>query len=182
MTKEEEFVVIPLDQWFQKQKAAWRVHKPKHGTSETGWDLEVNRKNQDLLIEAKFIDKQPFTSAFAGLVMAPLTKRPQKHTMKTKDRSWCHYICWAIGIAPDDNRDIYQMLFDYFDRNLVFWKHYCKDLRLKYIFFVKDRKVSKVPFAALIDIASHYGTKAAGAKLKERRSLAAELMSKYEYS
>lgn len=179
-TKEETYVVKPLIGWFQRQKANWEFYRPSHGTSATGWDLEVRRKNQDLLVEAKFIDRQSFLGAFAGLVVAPLANRPQR-IMKTKDRSWCHEICWAIGIAPNDKRDVYQMLFDCFARNPIFWNHYCKDLRLKYVYFVRSDKVARVKFAELLDIAVSYSEKANGKKLLERRAIANELMEKYKY-
>lgn len=179
MTKEEEYVIKPLIQWFRKQKTKWELYNPKYGTSATGWDLEARRKNQDLLIEAKFIDG-PFLSSFAGLVTAPLSNRPQ-HFMKKKYRSWCHDICWAIGAAVQ-KRNIYQILLDYLARNPIFWKHYCKDLRLKYIFFVRDGKVAKVPFKHFLDIAALYEKKANGKVLKEKRTIAEELMKKYEYT
>lgn len=106
MTKEEEFVVNPLCEWFQSQKAGWeKPLKPNRGKSATGWDIEIKRKNMDLLIEAKYVDKQSITSVIAGLVLAPLTDRRQR-CMKTKYRSWCHYVCWAIGIKPNDTRHL----------------------------------------------------------------------------
>lgn len=49
MTKEEKFVVKPLLKWFRRQDAKWELRVPKHGTSETGWDIEATRKNLDLL-------------------------------------------------------------------------------------------------------------------------------------
>ena len=180
MTKEELLVVNPLFQWFQQQKTKWKLRKPKYATSSTGWDLEASRKNQDLLIEAKFIDGRSFLSSFTGLVTAPLANRPQ-HFMKRKYRSWSHGICWAIGTSYQ-KRNIYQILLDYFARNPKFWKHYCEDLRLKYVFFVRDGKVAKVPFAHLLDIAISYKKKANGKELEERRSIAEELMAKYKYT
>jgi hypothetical protein len=56
MTKEEKYVVNPLSRWFKRQKAGWKLYRPLFGTAATGWDLEARRKNQDLLIEAKYID------------------------------------------------------------------------------------------------------------------------------
>ena len=179
MTKEEEFVVKPLLQWFERQKPNWKLHKPQHGASSTGWDLEARRKNQDLLVEAKFIDG-PFLASFAELVTAPLAKRPQ-HFMKRKYRSWCHGICWAIG-SNYETRNIYQILLDYFARNPVFWKHYCKDLHAKYIFFVKGNRVARVSFTDMLTIADIYMDKTGGARLAERRSVAAELMKKFRFS
>lgn len=181
MTKEEEFVVNPLCKWFHRQKAKWKAEQLPHGKSQTGWDIEARRKNKDLLIEAKYIDKQSITSAIAGLVLAPLSYRPQRN-MKTKDRSWCHSVCWAIGIKPNDKRHLYQAMFDYFARNPIFWKHYCKDLRLKYIFFVRDGKVAQVPFDKILDIAVHYGKESSDNRLKEKRAIANTLMAKYKYS
>jgi hypothetical protein len=178
VTKEEELVVNPLVQWFQNQRADWKFYRPRHGTSSTGWDLEARRKNLDLLVEAKFIDG-PFLSSFAGLVVAPLANRPQ-HFMKTKYRGWSYGVCWAIGTSRDQ-RGVYQILLDYLARNQNFWEHYCKDLRLKYVFFVKDGKVAKVPFTDLLTIAVTYGKKANGKTLKERRAFAEALMRKYEY-
>lgn len=184
MTKEEKFVVNPLCEWLKRQKANWgEPIKPNHGMSATGWDIEVKRKNLDLLIEAKYVDKQSITSAIAGLVLAPLSDRPQRN-MKTKYRSWCHYVCWAIGIKSNDKRHIYQAMFDYFARNPVFCKHYCKDLRLKYIFFVRDGKVAQVPFDKILDIAVQYGKESSDnqLELKEKRAIANTLMAKYKYS
>jgi hypothetical protein len=80
MTKEDRFVVDPLMRWFEEQKR-WTLHKPSHGTSATGWDIEARRKNQDLLIEAKYI-AGPFLSSFAGLVTAPLVKRAQRSVVR----------------------------------------------------------------------------------------------------
>jgi len=178
MEKEEKLVVKPLLDWFSRQKPNWELYRPKYGTSSTGWDIEARRKNQDLLIEAKFIDG-PFLASFAGLVAAPLAKRPQ-HLMKRKYRSWCHDICWAIG-SNYESRNIYQILFDYFARNPVFWKHYCKDLHAKYIFFVKGNRVTRVPFADMLDIADAYVDKTHDARLAEKRSVAAELMKKFKF-
>lgn len=81
MTLEERFVVRPLLRWFKRQKAQWTVVNPRYGSSATGWDLEARRKNQDLLIEAKYIDG-PFLASFAGLVAAPLANRPQRFMVR----------------------------------------------------------------------------------------------------
>ncbi len=178
MTKEEEFVIEPLLKWFSKQRAQWKIYRPKHGTSATGWDIEARRKNNDLLIEAKFIDG-PFLSSFTGLVTAPLANRPQ-HFMTQKYRSWCHNVCWAIG-ANYEKRNIYQICLDYFTRNPTFWRHYCEDLRLKYIFFVIDSKVTRVPFTQMVKMAVEYGRKTKGKKIGARRIVAATLMEKYKY-
>lgn len=176
MTKEEKFVVNPLIQWFKRQKAPWKLYRPKHGVSATGWDIEARRKNQDLLIEAKFIDG-PFLSSFAGLVTAPLAHRRQ-HFMARKYRSWSYGICWAIG-ASYTKRNMHQILLDYLMRNPEFWKHYCKDLRLKYVFFVQKNKVAKIRFTQLLNVANLYGKNLRGKKLPEKRTIAGALMEKY---
>lgn len=175
MTKEEKFVVNPLIQWFKHQKAGWKLYKPNYGTAATGWDIEAQRKNQDLLIEAKYIDG-PFLGSFMGLVTAPLANRPQ-HLIKRKYRSWSYAICWAIG-TNYLQRNIYQLLFDYFGRNLIFWNHYSKDLRVKYIFFVQNGKIAKVLFSKFLDLGKTYKKKAERKSLAERRLLAEELTKK----
>lgn len=178
MTKEEEFVVNPLYEWFQRQKTDWeKPLKPNHGKSATGWDIEVKRKNLDLLIEAKYIDKQSITSAIAGLVLAPLSGRPQR-SLKIKYRNWCHNVCWAIGINPNDKRHLYQALLDYLARNPAFWKHYSEDLCLKYIFFVQNNMVAKVRFSKLLDIATQYDKESEGKKLNGKRVVVDVLMKK----
>lgn len=178
MTKEEEFVVNPLCEWFHRQKAAWgEPFKPNHGKSATGWDVEIKRKNRDLLIEAKYIDNQSITTAIADLVLAPLTDRPQRN-LKIKYRSSCHCVCWAIGINPNDKRHLYQALLDYLSRNPTFWKHYSDDLRLKYIFFVRGNMVAKALFSKLLEITTQYDRESKGKKLNEKRVVADVLMKK----
>ena len=173
MTKEVKFVVNPLINWFKKQKANWKLYKPNFGIAATGWDIEAQRKNQDLLIEAKYIDG-PFLSSLNGLVTAPLVNRPQ-HLLKKKYRSWSYRICWAIG-ASYKSRNIYQLLFDYFSRNLIFWRHYEKDLRVKYIFFVNEGKVAKIKFSKFLNMAKAYKTR--GINLEQRRKTAELLLRK----
>ena len=175
MTKEEKFVVNPLVRWFKRQGADWKLYKPRYGTAATGWDIEAQRKNQDLLIEAKYIDG-PFLASIGGLVIAPLANRPQ-HLIKRKYRSWSYGVCWAIG-TNYAQRNIYQLLFDYFVRNLSFWEHYTHDLRLKYVFFVQGQKVARVPFEKLLSAASRYRVKAFGRNLNVRRITAEKLMAK----
>ena len=176
MTKEEKFVVNPLVRWFQKNKPGWKLYKPRYGTSATGWDIEVQRKNQDLLIEAKYIDGS-FLAAMSGLVMAPLANRPQ-HFLKRKYRSWSHGICWAIG-TNYNQQNIYQLLFDYFARNLVFWNHYANDLRMKYVYFVERGKIAQVPISKLLALTHLYRIQTKEKKLNERRSIAENLIRKY---
>ena len=81
----------PLEKWLRKQHPNWEFDKPKNPIGSTGWDLEVRRKNKDLLIEAKFITRSNIASV-SGLVTAPLVKRPQSF-MKKKDR--VIFISWS---------------------------------------------------------------------------------------
>ena len=179
MTDEKEYVLEPLKNWFQRQKAKWQLMEPKNDRYETGWDLEARRKNEDLLIEAKFINRS-FLSSFTALVTAPLAKRPQRF-MKKKYRSWSHGICWAIGTRYQ-LQNIYQILFDYFARNLIFWRHYGQDLHMKYIFFVKDNKVAKILFDDMLEKASIYERKTKDKALTEKRKIAEELMEGLKYA
>lgn len=176
MTKEEKFVVNPMMRWLKQQKADWKLYKPRYGTSATGWDIEARRKNKDLLIEAKYIDG-PFLASFTGMVTAPLANRPQ-HFIVKKYRGWSHGICWAIG-TNYTQRNIYQLLFDYFIRNLHFWKHYVEDLRMDYVFFVENGKVAKISFGKILLLAKLYKLKASGKNLKERREMADELLGRF---
>lgn len=177
MNKEDRLVVEPLMRWFEEQKADWDLLKPSHPTHTRGWDIEARRKNQDLLIEAKYIAGSSISS-FAGLVTAPIAKRAQRF-MTRKYRSWCHHVCWAIGIKPP--RNMYQILFDLMARNLKFWKHYGEDLRMKYIFFVQEEKVtSRIPFATFLGMAKLYADRVDDkTSLKERRRIADGLLSSY---
>lgn len=165
MTKEEKFVVNPLERYFLDSKrsgAKWSVKdRPKYGSSATGWDLQVERKNQVLLIEAKYI-RGPFTAALSGLVIAPLTNKKEK--MKSgRGKSWSSVICWAIGCGYKRGRDqrykmsgIYQILLDYLIRNLRFWESYSKILKVRYIYFVANGKVAKISFDNCIRLAAKY--------------------------
>ena len=179
MTKEEQFVVNPLIRWFGHQNATWRIHKPRFGTAATGWDIEARRNKMDLLIEAKYIDG-PFLASFTGLVTAFLANRPQRF-MATKYRSWCYYVCWAIG-TNYMQRNIFQILFDYIARNPQFWKHYAEDVRMKYLFFVQNEQVTRVPFLRMLCLAEQYAERAKGKSLRERRAIAGTLMSKFRPS
>lgn len=178
-TKEERFVVNPLIRWFKRQNAAWQVYKPSYGSSATGWDIEARRKHQDLLIEAKYVDG-PFLASFTGLVTASLANRPQ-HFMARKYRSWCHNVCWAIG-ANYEQRNLFQILFDYIGRNPMFWRHYAEDVRMKYIFFVSGGKVMRITFATFLKLADQYARLAADRPLSERRAVAGILISKFRSS
>jgi len=179
MNRENKFVVKPLAKWFQQQKAKWEIDKPKYVTSETGWDIEARRGNQDLLIEAKYI-QGPFLSSFSGLVCAPLAHRPQRF-MKKKYRSWNYGVCWAIG-SSYKSRNIYQLIFDYFSRNLTFWQHYGQDLKMKYVFFIKGNEILKIRWQKLLELSKKYEQTANNMKLNERRAIAEELMSKVRKS
>lgn len=175
---EREYVVKPLINWFKKQKTNWDLYLPENATAQTGWDLEARRKNLDLLVEAKYVTG-PFITSFSRLVTSPLTNRAQ-HFMKIKSKSWCANVCWAIG-SNYITRNVYQLILDYFVRNPSFWKHYCEDLNVKYIFFVKDDKVARIPFKRLLDIAEIYDEEATGKGRNERREIAGKLMNKCIY-
>jgi hypothetical protein len=173
-TREEKYVVRPLLRWFRGQRAPWSLRTPRHGTSERGWDIEARRKNQDLLTEAKYIDG-PFLSSFSGLVAAPLARRTQ-HFMSRKARSWSYAMCWAIGASHPENH-VYQILLDYLARNLKFWDHYRKDLRLKYVFFLRRNLVARARFSDLLGVARRYAEETAtNDRLDYRRSVAGHLL------
>ncbi|HEY4512613.1 MAG TPA: hypothetical protein VJH63_03045 [Candidatus Paceibacterota bacterium] len=168
MTKEEKFVVNPLEKYFQSRKlsgAYWEVkHKPRTGRSATGWDLQVEHKNRVLLIEAKYI-RGPSAAAIAGLTVAPLVYRPEKMKNKNFYRSQYFCICWAIGCGYwGGKRDqkykmngIYQVLLDCFILNLNFWKQYTKLCRVEYIYFInKKKEVAKIRFNGIINLAIKY--------------------------
>lgn len=185
MTKEAKFVVNPLEKYFRNSErsgAKWVIkHRPKHDTSATGWDLQVERKNQVLLFEAKYI-RGPFASALAGLVIAPLTNKTEK--MKSgKKKSWSSVVCWAIGCGyRGGKRDekykmsgIYQILLDCFVRNLEFWECYSKILKVKYIYFIDKEEVAKISFDKIISLAVQYQS-SSGKSLHERRLKAEDLL------
>lgn len=168
MTKEEKFVVSPLERYFRNRKrsgARWKVkHKPAHESSATGWDLQVERINRVLLIEAKYI-WGPAAAAIAGLTISPLVYRPEKMKNKNLYRSRYFRICWAIGCGyTGGKRDkkyemsgIYQILFDCLILNLHFWKQYSRLLKVEDIYFVKSRgEIAKVSFNRIIRLADKY--------------------------
>ena len=134
-----------------------------------------------LLIEAKYI-RGPFASALAGLVIAPLTNKTEKMKSRKK-RSWSSVICWAIGcgyIGGQRNlkykmSGIYQILFDCLARNLEFWECYSKTLKVKYIFFVDNRKVAKISFNKIVNLAERYKL-SSHKSLHERRLIAEDLL------
>ena len=177
-TNEAKYVVKPLLKWLKNQKAQWKkLYKPRYGKSATGWDIEAQRKNQDLLIEAKYVDG-PFLNSFSGLIAAPLAKRPQ-HFLKKKYRSWCYGVCWAIG-CKGELLNLYQRMFDYFVRNVTFWRHYGKDLKMKYIFFIEDPKIIQISFSKFIELAEHYKKRVSlQTKLSEKRKIAEQIMLSY---
>ena len=190
MTKEEKFVVNPLEKYFLdygRSGARWNTkHRPRFGTAATGWDLQMERKNQVLLIEAKYI-RGPFASALAGLVIAPLTNKTEK--MKSgKKKSWSSVICWAIGCGyKGGKRDqkykmsgMYQILFDCLIRNLKFWKCYSKTLKVKYIFLVDNQRVAKIGFDKIINIATRYKLYS-DKSLRERRLVAENLLKNLNF-
>jgi hypothetical protein len=179
--REDRLVVTPLIDWLKKQKPGWIIDKPKYPTSARGWDIEARRRNEYLLIEAKYI-AGPAIAAFAGLVAAPLAKRALRLNIPALE-PWC---CWAIGINPPGpvgsevrkatTRNMYQILFDYMARNSKFWKHYGKDLRMKYIFFVQKEEVTSILFTEFLRMTKLYTDRAHGKRLKERRQIAEDLL------
>ena len=182
MTSEEKFVVNQLVKYFEdpaRSRAKWRVkHKPKHGKSATGWDLQVERKNQVLLIEAKYVTRS-FASAISGLILAPLCHRPEK-LKRGLYRSWSARICWAIGCGYNNEKHrkgLYQILFDYIARNLKFWNAFAEILSVKYVFFVDGSKVAKFRFHDMVKLVGRYYT-CADQPLDKRRLTAEKLVTK----
>ena len=183
MNPETKFVVNPLEKYFldfKRSGAKWNTkNKPRFERSATGWDLQMERKNQVLLFEAKYI-KGPFASAFAGLLIAPLSNRPEKMKSK-KNRSWSSVICWAIGCGYKNGMSaLYQILLDYLARNLEFWECYYKTLKVKYIYFVDNKKIAKIRFDKLIQIATEYKT-SENKSLNERRLVAEFLLNNLKF-
>jgi hypothetical protein len=181
MSNEYKYVIQPLKRWFKQQKANWKLYIPKYSISATGWDLQATRKNMDLLIEAKFVNG-PFLASFTGLVTAPLANRPMRSHSR-KYRKSTAYVCWAIGSKKGSGIKRYQILFDYFSRNLKFWRHYKTDLKMKYVFFIENDKVARITFDTLLDKVQIYykQTYEKNLKLSKRRDIAKELMSTLRY-
>ncbi len=173
MNKEHKFVIKPLLQYLEDHKNQWQVHIPKYPTSATGWDIEARSKNLDLLIEAKFMSG-PFLSKLNGLVTSPLARR-KRHYSETKKP---FVICWALG-AKIMRRNPFQLLWDYFVRNPIFWKHYHKDLKVKYIFLVNRGVVSRMDFSKFLSIAPEYKKLTKNTSLNVRREVATMLISKH---
>lgn len=185
MNPEAKFVVNPLEKYFldyERSGARWKIKdRPKHPSSATGWDLQVEHVNRVLLIEAKYI-KGPFASALAGLTISPLVNRPEK-MKRDLYRSRFAIVCWAIGCGYQRGErvkkykmsGIYQILFDCFARNLKFWKYYSKILKVEYIFFIDNGKVAKISFIKIINLAERYKS-FINKSLHERRLAAEKLM------
>jgi len=175
MTNSERTDIKILEQYFKNSKNAdWVVTPLKHPTSETGWDLKAERPNQVLLIEAKHFGKGSHSSKFAGLLASPLLNRPEK-SKSGKYRTWSTALCWAIGI---DKKSFYQWLFDCLKRNFKFYRLYVTELKVKYIYFVEDKKVAKISFEKLLKLLQNYNPPN-NAKLKEKRNKAEEIVQKY---
>ena len=179
MNRESELVVKPVMRWFKRQQVKWKLFTPSHPISTTGFDIAAQRHNQHLLIEAKYIHG-PFNTALAGLLVAPLSYRPDRH-MRREYRSWATGVCWAIGSRhPLEN--IYQILFDYFYRNPLFWEHYRKDCKMKYVFFIRNKKVARITFQRLLEISKRYSLCVATKQpLQKRRAVAKNLMAKLRF-
>ena len=109
MTKEEKFVVDPLQKYFLDQKRSgakwWIKDRPKFGTAATGWDLQVERHGQVLLIEAKYI-RGAFATSMAGLIISPLSLRREVMKRKGLKKSWSGVICWSIGSGYGGSKQI----------------------------------------------------------------------------
>lgn len=189
MTSEEKFVVNPLERYFldpSRSGAKWHVKaRPKFGRAATGWDLQVERKNQVLLIEAKYI-RHAFAASMAGLIISPLSIR--RETMKRKDlkKSWSAVICWAVGsgygsVNKYRMRDMHQILFDYIARNPKFWKCYSEELRVKYVYFIDKGKVARISFISLINLSGKYFA-VLDKPLETRRAMASELLKKLSWA
>lgn len=190
-TPEAKFVVDPLEKYFKSPKrsgAKWVTkERPKFDTSATGWDLQMERKNRVLLIEAKYI-KGSFASALAGMVIAPLTNKKEKMKSR-KNKSWASVVSWAIGCGYNKRqRDlkykmggIYQILFDCFVRNIKFWRVYSKTLKVNYIFFVDKGKVGKISFNKIIDKAELYRI-VQNKSIDERRLYADNLLKNLKFN
>ncbi len=185
-TKEERFVVNPLATFLLNRKrsgAGWSIKdRPKYGKSARGWDLQAERKNQVLLIEAKYI-VGPFASAMAGLTLAPLSDRRERMRSGRKLGSWCAAVAWAIGWdGRNYTRDgIYQIVLDYLSRNPGFWRCYSRELKVKYIFFVENGSVARISFDKILTLAKRYAP-FSGATRAQRRTSAQNLMSLLVYS
>lgn len=189
MTPEERFVVNPLEKYFRnpdRSGAVWWVKaKPHFGTAATGWDLQVERHNQVLLIEAKYI-RAAFAASFVGLVISPLSLRREVMKRKSLKKSWSAVICWAIGsgynkVAKYRMRDIHQILFDYIARNIPFWKFYSKSLKVRYIYFVDKNKVAKISFMRFIGLAEKYHS-VLEKPIPIKRAKAAELLKNLHWA
>ena len=187
MTKEEKFVVNPLVKYFKnysRSRANWNItDRPQYGTSATGWDLQMERKNEVLLIEAKYI-QGPFASALAGLTIAPLVNRPEK-MKRNLYRSWSATVCWAIGCGYERTykykmNGVYQILFDCIARNIKFWEHYSKLLNVKYIFFVDNQRVAKINFNKMITLSKRYRL-SINKTLEERRTESEKLLGDLKF-
>ncbi len=155
-TNEEKNVVNPLQKFLENRKrsgAQWTLlRRPAHGMGAKGYDLEMERKNEILLIEAKYLNG-PFAASMSGLVLAPLTqKSPEKS-------SWCNWIAWAVGWNPHkwSAARVYQNFLDYISREPNFWHAYSSELKLKYIFLVNPaKKVARIRFRSLQKDAQKY--------------------------
>lgn len=74
-------------------------------------------------------------------------------------------------------------MLDYLARNMKFWRHYYKDIRLKYVFFVRGGLVARVRFRELLTIATAYARDVArNRNLDYRRTVAGyRLRSQLKY-
>jgi len=174
LNKEYKYVVQPLVTYLKYQTVNWKIHTPRHHTSETGWDIEARSKNLDLLIEAKFMDNAPFLVKLNSLITAPLAKR--KRNFPGNDKPYA--ICWAMGSEKIRYND-FQRLWDYIIRNTKFWKHYIQDLKVKYIFLVRKDATVRMDFRKIVAYSSRYKKLALNKSLVTRRRIAQEIIRRH---
>jgi len=179
-TNEEKNVVNPLQKFLEnriRSGAHWKVlRRPAYGTGAKGWDLEIERKNEILLVEAKYLNG-PFAASMSGLVLAPLT---EKSPVKS---SWCNRIAWAVGWNPHkwSAATVYRNFLDYISREPNFWHSYSSELKLKYIFLVNpEKKVARIRFRSLQKDARAY-LRVADRPRPDRDDFARRRLSQYSW-
>jgi hypothetical protein len=174
MNYEYKYVVKPLIDQLTSQKKNWKIHTPKFHTSATGWDIEARSKNLDLLIEAKFMGNGSFLSKLNALVTAPLANRRRFFSKSNRP----YVVCWAFG-SKRMKPDLFRRLWDYIIRNPVFWKHYCIDLKVKYIYLVKTDSVARMDFSKFLSYAPLYKKLALNKPLAVRKKVVLEILQKH---
>lgn len=84
-----------------------------------------------------------------------------------------------LAIVGKSVRNPFQLLWDYFARNMTFWSHYHKDLKVKYIFLVNEGRVCKMDFNKFLLMSSEYVKCTKGSKLSYRQKVAKDIVKKY---